>query len=456
MLISLLMTMLPSANASTFYFSDIGVKGYARAGAFIASVDDVTAQWYNPAAFTRVEKGMFGIQVSYVHHNVAFTRAAIEDQSFDEVLNNSQPTIIPHGGIAYRFHDLTAYVGFTSPFADYLTYPDDGPQRYSLIKSSVLQTFTGGVLAYKVNDWVSIGVGASWNIMEIQQSRNISMYSSNAPDESEDAQYDVGFSLQARDNFGVAYNISTLVEPPDKKWAFGLMLQPPTYFEAEGSMEADFSEHFLYGTVIMDEVASDDSITMNIHMPLIIRSGFAFRPNENVELELSVVWENWSTLPNPLIVDNVDMNIELSLSEEPEVIEGPIEIPNGYRDTLSIRFGGDWVATPHLQLRSGVLFEQGGIPTSSINVSSIDRDKIGYGLGASYIFSDSFSMDLGFFQSFFGTWTIEDSSISRLAAEIDLSDFDNIEVNLIEDRVVGNGTYSSNVFYGGLSGTYNF
>ena len=155
MLISLLMTIIPSADASTFYFSDIGVKGYARAGAFIASVDDVTAQWYNPAAFTRVEKGMFGIQVSYVHHNVSFTRASIEDQTFEEVLNNSKPTIIPHGGIAYRFKDLTAYVGFTSPYADYLTYPDDGPQRYSLINSAVLQTFTGGVLAYKVNDWVS-------------------------------------------------------------------------------------------------------------------------------------------------------------------------------------------------------------------------------------------------------------------------------------------------------------
>ena len=452
----MLFALLSMAQASTFYFADIGVKGYARAGAMIASVDDVTAQWYNPAAFTRVEKGMFGIQVSYVLHNVAFTRAALDDQNFDEVVNNSQPTVIPHGGVAYRFGDLTAYVGFTSPYADYLTYPDDGAQRYSLIKSSVLQTFTGGVLAYKVNDWVSIGVGASWNIMEIQQSRKISMYASNAPDENEDSQYDVGFTLQARDNFGVAYNVATMIEPPSKQWAFGLMIQPPTNFDAEGTMEADFTDHFLYETVILDDKATDDNITMNIHMPLIIRSGFAFRPDENIELELSFVWENWSTLPNPLVVDNVDMNIELSLSDEPEVIEGPITIPNGYRDTFSVRLGGDWRATPKLQLRTGVLYEQGGIPTSSINVSSIDQDKIGYGVGASYIFSEAFSMDVGIFQSFFGTWTIEDSTVSRLAAEIDLSDFDDIQVNLIEDRVVGNGVYSSNVFYGGMSATYNF
>jgi len=452
----MLFALLSMAQASTFYFADIGVKGYSRAGAMIASVDDVTAQWYNPAAFTRVEKGMFGIQVSYVLHNVSFTRAATEELSYEEVVNNSQPTIIPHGGVAYRFGDLTTYIGFTSPYADYLTYPSDGSQRYSLIKSSVLQTFTGGVLAYKVNDWVSIGVGASWNIIEIQQSRKLSMYSSNAPDETEDSQYDVGFSLQARDDFGVAYNVATMIEPPSKKWAFGLMVQPPTYFEAKGTMEADFSEHFLYETVILDEKATDDNITMNIHMPLIIRSGFAFRPTDAIEMELSVVWENWSTLPNPLVVDNVDMDIALSLSDEPETIEGPIEIPNGYRDTFSVRLGGDWKATSQLQLRTGVLFEQGGIPTSSINVSSIDRDKFGYGFGASYLFSDAFSMDIGIFQSFFGTWSISDSTMNRLAAEIDLSDFNDIQVNLIEDRVVGNGEYSSNVFYGGMSATYNF
>jgi len=375
---------------------------------------------------------------------------------FDEVYNNSKPTIIPHGGVAYRFGDLTAYVGFTSPYADYLTYPADGPQRYTLINSSVLQTFTGGVLAYKVNDWVSIGVGASWNMMEIQQSRKLSMYASNAPDELEDQKYDVGFSLQARDDFGVAYNVSTLIEPPTKEWAFGLMIQPPTYFEASGTMEADFSDHFLHDAVILDPIAIDDNITMNIHMPLILRSGVAFRPSETVELELSFVWENWSTLPNPLVVDDVDMKIDLSLSDEPETIEGPIEIPNGYRDTFSIRFGGDWDATKKLQLRTGLIYEQGGIPPAAIAVSSVDRDKIGYGLGASYIFSDSFSMDIGIFQSFFGSWTVTDSEITRLAAEIDLSDFSNIEVNLIEDRVVGNGEYSSNVFYGGMSGTYHF
>ena len=450
MLFSLCLSLLPTAEASTFYFSDIGVKGYARGGAFIAGVDDVSAQWYNPAAFTRVEKGMFGIQVSYVLHNVHFERADVDDLTFDAVDNDSRTTIIPHGGVAYKFGDLTAYVGFTSPYADFLEYPANGSQRYSLIESSVLQTFTGGVLAYKVNDWISVGVGASWNMLEVNQSRNLSLYIKNdTKAQEEDPTRDVTFSLSVRDNFGVAYNFSTLIEPPSKKWAFGLMVQPPTQFQGEGTVEADFSQHFLYTDtgIIVNPTSKDDNVTMNINMPLIIRTGFLVRPLETWEIELGVVYENWSSLPDPLIVDGLDMKIKLKVgsNESEEIIDDPIKIPNGYKSTFSVRLGTEWKANPKVHLRTGAIFEQGGIPPQFVSVSSIDRDKIGYGLGASYIFTPSFSMDIGIFQSFFGTWTVEDSGVKRLAAEIDISD---MSATLIEDKVVGNGTYSSNVFLG--------
>ena len=458
MLFSLLIALSPHAHASTFYFSDIGVKGFARGGAFIAGVDDISAQWYNPAALTRVEKGMFGIQVSYVLHDVSFERAAEEDLTFDPIENDSRNTVIPHFGVAYRFGDLTTYFGFTSPYADFLEYPADGSQRYSLVESSVLQTFTGGVLAYKVNEWVSIGVGASWNMLEVNQSRNLSVYIKDSPaSESEDPSSDVTFSLSVRDNFGVAYNLSTLIEPPSKTWAFGLMIQPPTNFDANGSVEADFSKHFLHtnGGIIVDPVSNDESVSMDIKMPLIIRTGFLVRPVPSWEIELGVVYENWSELPDPLVIDNLDMKVKLNSfgNESEETIEGPIELPNGYNNTFSFRLGTEWEANQNIQIRAGALYEQGGIPAQFVSVSSVDRDKIGIGLGGSYVVSSKLSFDIGVFQSFFGTWTVEDSEIRRLAAEIDIQD---LSAELIEDRVVGNGTYSSSVFFGGMGATYNF
>ncbi len=464
----LLAALLSQASAGTFYFADIGLRGYARAGAYVASVDDITAQWYNPAALTRVEKGMFGVNLSIVEHYITFDREDYpgggplvdgepSDLIYDPVENNSITTYIPHGGVAYRFGKLTTYVGFTSPYADYITYPGDGGQRYSLIDSSVLQTFTGGVLAYKVNDWLSIGFGASWNILEVKQSRKLSMYIQDTPaSETEDPTSDVVFDVGVRDSFGIAWNLSTLIEPPSRKWAFGLMVQPPTHFEAEGTIEADFSDHFLYTDlgIITQETAVDERVTMDVSMPLIIRTGAAFRPKETIELELAFVWENWSSI-EALTINELDLNLDINAlgNVSTQVINGPIDLPTNYLDSYSVRFGGEWRAMPYLSLRSGILWESGGMPQESISPASLDQDKVAYGFGGSYHVGEDLDIDFGVFQSFFGTFTVDNSEVKRISAVINLADQ---SATLVEDRVVGNGEYTSSVLFFGLGAAYRF
>ena len=45
-----LMATASTADAAGYYMSDVGTRGMSRAGAFIAGVDDLSAQYYNPAA----------------------------------------------------------------------------------------------------------------------------------------------------------------------------------------------------------------------------------------------------------------------------------------------------------------------------------------------------------------------------------------------------------------------
>ena len=50
------------------------------------------------------KRNMFGIQVSYVLQNVYFDREDYPDEDlyYDPIVNNSKPTIIPHGGVSIR------------------------------------------------------------------------------------------------------------------------------------------------------------------------------------------------------------------------------------------------------------------------------------------------------------------------------------------------------------------
>ena len=60
-----------------------------------------------------------------------------------------------------------------------------------------------------------------------------------------------------------------------------------------------------------------------------------------------------------------------------------ILIPAHWRDTYSVRFGGQYRLLPDLLLlRAGVYYERGAVPNKYLSVFSLDLDKIGVTLGA--------------------------------------------------------------------------
>ena len=52
-------------------------------------------------------------------------------------------------------------VGVYPPYAPDVAYPKNGPQRYSLVDTLVIQTFAGVSAAHKFADWVNISGGVS-------------------------------------------------------------------------------------------------------------------------------------------------------------------------------------------------------------------------------------------------------------------------------------------------------
>ena len=63
-----------AARAAGFYSTDAGVRAYGRGAAFTAGVDDVSAQYWNPAALTRVRREV-DVQLTGVHQAVTFEGA---------------------------------------------------------------------------------------------------------------------------------------------------------------------------------------------------------------------------------------------------------------------------------------------------------------------------------------------------------------------------------------------
>lgn len=484
----------PSAHAAGYYFTDIGVRSFARGGAFIAGADDLTALFYNPAALTRIRRNNITLNVASVQQFVTFQRAQTtgagplnddgvgSDIAFPRIENNAPAFVIPHFGVSSRLgtKNTTFAFGFYPPYAPDLSYDADGPQRYSLIDVMVIQTSAGPSVAHRVNDWLSIGGGLAWNVLLAEQELAVSVpFHPNQiestfedgelvttigdPTPNEDPSNDVGFAFAASDWKGWSWNAAVMIEPNDGKWAYALMVQPPVAFDAEGTITADFSEHMLHTTgfpsgnpIIVSEKTTDPDVRLQITMPLILKTGFAFRPTKRSEIELAAVWQQWSSIETITITDldlKVDINQEHTLEQVREMddvsITDDVVLPAGYQDAWSLRLGGHVDVGERTTLRAGAFYETSGIPAATQSVSLIDGKKIGYGVGGSYRPQDGISIDLGLTQAFLTPTEATDSQVKQISVDALTGDF-------LDGTTIGNGTYESNSLIFGAGMTYEF
>ncbi|MDP6935465.1 MAG: outer membrane protein transport protein, partial [Myxococcota bacterium] len=358
------LALSPSARASAYYFSDVGVRSFSRAGAFVAGADDITALYYNPAAVIRLDP-QINIHVAAVSQSVTFDRTDYPGEGVDGDLvndpieNEAPPYVIPHFGVALTpgLPDTTLAIGFYPPYAPDYAYPADGAQRYSLVDTVVIQTSFGPTLAHRFGDWVTVGAGLAWSWMYVEQELAVTL-STNTDTERDE--YDVGFGVKASDPFTLTGNLGVLLEPPTGQWSAGFMVQPPVHFDATGSMEASFLGNAYYEElgIIAESTTSDEDISLSVTMPLILKAGFALHPTEQWEAELAAVWQGWGVVEDIVITD-MDMTIVLSdsvkdsgLVEGDALIDDDIILPADYQDSWSLRLGGHYKVNDEWTVRA--------------------------------------------------------------------------------------------------------
>jgi len=461
-MLALLTLLAPAAHAGGYYFSDIGVRAFSRGGAFVAGADDLTALYYNPAALTRLGRGTVTLSVAGVDQAIMFDRLDYPGEGPDgsdlitaPIGNDAPAYAIPHFGISHTFGlpNTTFAFGFYPPYAPDVAYPSDGPQRYSLVDTLVIQTVTGPSVAHRVLPWLSVGVGVTWNVLIVEQDLNITL--SNNPDFEQD-NYDVAFHMEGLDMKGFGWNAGVLIEPPDGRFAIGAMVLPPVAFNTTGRMEANFAGNFYYEEdglpLIANETATDEDIALSVTMPIILKTGALFRPTDNLELEAGFFWENWSAVED-LVVTNMDMTIETvegnSFGIENVEITDDVVLPVGYNDVWSVRLGGELDIGEKAVVRAGGMYEIAAIPDEALSPSSVDSDKLGVGLGGSWYVLPGLALDVGLYRAQYFRREIRNSEMMQIAVNP-------LTGEVSDGRVVGDGDYESSLLIGGGGLTWQF
>ncbi len=438
MLLLLSLAVSPGAQAAGFYASDVGARGMAQGGAFVAGADDLTAMYYNPAALGNLEEPQLMFDFAAVHQAVHFDRRDEELYQFDEVSNEAPPMFIPTVAVAHDFgtDKLMVGFGFYSPYAPDLRYDVDGGQRYTLTDATLLSGYVGPSVALRAHDWITVGAGIAWSFLYVAQDLTATASIDGGTDEEV---FDIRSSFALSDFTALSGNAGVVVGPPSGKWDAALAVQLPTRYSATGDITLDFSDNAYYtgelsiGQVIASETVTDE-VTLNLTLPLIVRAGFVFRPNDQLSVELAGVYERWRSIQELRLTD-VELVIE-TVDGEPVVMTEDIVIPAAYQDAFSARLGGSYVVNDRLTARAGLFFETSAVPEKALGVGLVDGNKIGYGVGVSFRPKPHLSLDAAWGQSFLFPIEAQRSTVSQVAV-------DPLTNDVGSGKFVANGTYRS-------------
>lgn len=432
--IALTLVSLP-AHASGYFSLDNGIRALGRGGAYAVGADDLSAQYYNPAALSHIDGPVAQLSLAAVHQLVTFDRLDSPDYAFDPVKNSALPFIVPNIGVASKLgtEDLTLAVGLYTPYAPTYKYPEDGGQRYSLIEAMMVATTVGPSASYRVGDILSLGAGVGWSVLAVDQSLKTSI--SDLP--TDNPAFDTMFEISVLDPFALAWNAGFIIEPEDGPFAIGASITGPTAFEARGSVTGDFTENELYtgegalAKVIETPSASDDDATLALTLPMVIKAGVVVRPSDTVELEVDFVYQMWSVLQEFVITD-FEMTIETT--GEPMVVTDDVGLPANMNNAWSVRAGTEIDTSEKVALRLGTFYESSAVDDSYRSVFMPDAPKLGYGLGASWVAHDRWTLDFGLSQAF-----AFKSELTRSLA---------YQVRVESDGDVGSGTTVGNGDFG--------
>lgn len=153
--------------AGAFRVFDQSASATGQSGAFTAQADDPSAVYFNPAGMTQL-RGihtsagllLLGGHTSFTGFSGTVTRGDFGGSvAFPPPSNFYLTASLKSTGVA-ALENVSAGIGLVSPFGVLYEYPDDGPFATAVTRQALPLIDIKPSLAYKLNDHLSVGLGA--------------------------------------------------------------------------------------------------------------------------------------------------------------------------------------------------------------------------------------------------------------------------------------------------------
>lgn len=371
-----------AAFGSGFNIYEQGAKASGVAGAFVASADDASANWYNPANLVWMEGTQFQMGANLITAG-GDTELSVLDPAFGVF----QETVFePESSIETPVHfyytrkvnpNLAWGVGLTTPFG-LVTEWQQRPITFSAGKSELTTVVINPNVAFRLTETVSVAVGVNYMFADVGSfSREVPIDLDGNPLNGFEV---IGQSNLTGDNSELGWNVAFSYQ--GNSTSFGFTYRSGFDLELDGQIDyADFGP--------LAPFFPSSPGTAGFELPAQIAAGWGVQLTNSVSMEFNVAYAEWSVFDKI----SVDLDNETTFSRD-------FEITEAWDDTFSYRIGLIWKTSPTAEWRFGAVLDESPVPEDHLRPSIPDAERqgltIGYGHKTDRMNVDFYYMPLWF------------------------------------------------------------
>lgn len=329
----------------------------ARGEAFVATADNPSAIYYNPAGLTLLEEGhavrtgLYGLWFEPTFRPP--DRAPNAGTTYDIDLNHA---IAPQLFYAWRPADrrFSLGLGLYSPHGAAVKWPEDTGFRALAISGDLLYIRLNPVLAFEVNPCFSVAAGLMIDYADLSLLQGVTAFPS--------ANRRTDFLFEG-DGVGYSFNLGALWQP-NEHWSFGATVRGATTLDFEG--DARTYPRFGRATNLPADVSYEFPLTATI--------GLSWRPTPDWDIGVDLDYTRWRSFD------------EVVLSQDgfpPSPVQPETRLPLGWEDSWVYKVG----VTRHLpegwHASLGYVYSGNAVPNALYSplVADLDRQFLTVGVG---------------------------------------------------------------------------
>ncbi len=379
------------ALGAGFYIQEQNAAGVGRAQAGnVVAADDASTIFFNAAGLTELPGVQAAGGIDLIIPSAGLTDTGTVNRSTGAYLANpasggfsapgggnggnpGSPTPVPD--LYFSAHipdsDFTVGLGLSAPFGFTSKFNSNSFARYDSIDSEVTTIDIAPTVAWKVNDWISLGAGVDIQYADVKLTSALpNALNLGGPTPSTDG------LLQLKGNtWTTGFNVGLLLKP-----AAGTKLGFSYRSAITHQIDGNVTFSGLTGPLAARNGTVGGDAALNL--PDFYTGGISQQITPQLTLLGEVDYYKWSNFKQ----------IDIVLGDG----SGSLVTPENYRDTYSVALGGEYQLTEALKLRAGVKYDQTPTVDAYRDTRVPDGDRYWIAGGVHYALNDHLALDASY------------------------------------------------------------